>query len=113
MIKAKFYRKNNKIFGFKIVGHAGYADEGEDIVCSAVTILVINTINALEAFTQAHLICEADEVNGSDISLTLPELKSGKEDHDVTLLLDTMYLGLSDVEKNYGKYITITDEEVL
>ena len=33
-------------------GHAGYAEPGQDIVCAAVSALVINTINAIEAFTE-------------------------------------------------------------
>lgn len=113
MIRATFYRKNNLIYKFEILGHADYAKHGEDIVCSAVTILVINTINAIEAFTDTHFICEADQVNGGDIVLTLPSVESDKTDHDAILLINTMYLGLKDIEENYGKYITITDKEVL
>ena len=51
MIKARIYRKNQKICGFEISGHAGYAQAGEDIVCSAVTVLCFNTVNAVEKFT--------------------------------------------------------------
>ena len=32
-------------------GHAGYAEEGQDIVCAAVSALIINTVNSLETFT--------------------------------------------------------------
>ncbi|MDE7105331.1 MAG: ribosomal-processing cysteine protease Prp, partial [Ruminococcus sp.] len=35
MIQAKFYKKNGKFSGFRVSGHAGYADAGEDIVCAA------------------------------------------------------------------------------
>ena len=31
MIKARIYRKNQKICGFVISGHAGYAQAGEDM----------------------------------------------------------------------------------
>lgn len=113
MIKANFYRNNNKIYGFEITGHAGFAEEGEDIVCSAVTVLVINTINAIESFTDCHIICEADVEKGGFVNLELPEIKAGEESHDATLLLNTMYMGLTDIKKDYSKYITITDKEVL
>ncbi len=32
-------------------GHAGYAEEGQDIVCAAVSALIITTVNSLEKFT--------------------------------------------------------------
>ena len=33
-------------------GHAGFAAYGNDIVCAAVSALVINTVNSIEAFTE-------------------------------------------------------------
>ena len=54
MIKARIYRKNQKICGFEISGHAGYAQAGEDIVCSAVTVLCFNTVNAVENSLTSH-----------------------------------------------------------
>ena len=34
--------------GLICMGHAGYAENEPDIVCAAVSVLVINTINAIE-----------------------------------------------------------------
>ncbi|MDE6181647.1 MAG: ribosomal-processing cysteine protease Prp, partial [Eubacteriales bacterium] len=42
MIKVEFYQKSNKIVGFEIKNH------GKDIVCSAVSILSLNTVNSIE-----------------------------------------------------------------
>ena len=53
MIKAKLYQKENKICAFEISGHAGYAPHGEDIVCAAVTILSLNTVNAIAVYGRA------------------------------------------------------------
>ena len=36
---------------FTTSGHAGYAPEGQDIVCAAASVLTINTINAIDKFT--------------------------------------------------------------
>ena len=48
MIEAEFFvTKEGFILGFEIYGHSGYADHGEDIVCSAVSsaaYLVANTL---------------------------------------------------------------------
>ena len=36
------------IEGFSLKGHAGYAEYGSDIVCSAVSMLTINTLNSIK-----------------------------------------------------------------
>ena len=55
------------ICGFKLSGHAGFAEEGSDIVCSAVSMLVINTINCIEEFTEEKFNYSADNDNGGYI----------------------------------------------
>ena len=41
------------IEGFSLKGHAGYAEYGSDIVCSAVSMLTINTLNSFLRTTVA------------------------------------------------------------
>lgn len=96
----------------RVTGHAGYAEEGSDIVCSAVTILVINTVNCIERFCKEPFHCQTDEVKGGFLVCDFPELRRGKENHDVDLLLETMVHGLNDIKHEYCNYITITDREV-
>ncbi len=46
MIYASFIKKNDRFQSFRISGHSGYAEQGSDIVCAAVSsmaMLVINT----------------------------------------------------------------------
>ena len=48
MITASFVKKNGNFYKFRISGHSGYAEQGSDIVCAAVssmTMLVINTLS--------------------------------------------------------------------
>ena len=110
MIQAKIYRKAKKICGFEISGHAGYAAAGEDIVCAAVTVLCFNTLNALEKFTALPFKCEADEKRGGYLKALFP--LEGMADHDTQLLLETLAMGLSGIELEYQKYLTLIDEEV-
>ena len=98
MIKARIYRKNQKICGFEISGHAGYAQAGEDIVCSAVTVLCFNTVNAVE------------KKRGGYLKVLFP--LEGMEDHDTQLLLETLVMGLSDIALEYKNYLTLIHEEV-
>lgn len=89
--------------GVRVEGHAGYADNGQDIVCAAVSVLVINTINSIEQFTKDVFHLEAEEETG------LIELKMiSSISNETTLLLNSLILGLQGVEESYGKsYIKI------
>ncbi|MGL4790021.1 MAG: ribosomal-processing cysteine protease Prp, partial [Anaerotignaceae bacterium] len=103
MIKVDIYRnKEYKIYGFKLDGHADYSQEGNDIICSAVSILVINTINAIEKFTTEEFQVDADEKNGGFINCYLPNIKEGEENKDVELLVETMLLGLNSIKDEYS-----------
>ena len=89
-------------------GHAGYADHGQDIVCSAVSVLVINTFNSIERFTDDAFNCEAVE-DGGYMSMTFSDDISDR----AQLLLDSMLLGLDEIQKQYGdEYISLQYKEV-
>lgn len=110
MINVILYRKDGKICGFELTGHAGYAKCGEDIVCSAVSVLALNTVNAIEQFTDIPFRCEADEKKGGFLKVIFP--LEGMADHDTQLLLKTLEMGLSAIEKEYNQYLTLNYKEV-
>lgn len=110
MIQARIYHKDKKICGFEVSGHAGYARAGKDIVCSAVTVLCFNTVNAVEKFTDIPFKAEADEKCGGYLKVLFP--LEGMESHDAQLLLETLALGLSDIALEYKNYLTLIHEEV-
>ena len=87
-------------------GHAGFDENGKDIVCASVSILVINTVNSIETFTKCKVIeAEEDSVNGR-ASIIFPD---GTEE-DATLLIDSMLLGIRSIEKQYGnEYVKLTE----
>ena len=45
--KVKIPKSNNKIITIEATGHSGYADEGQDIVCAAVSATYLTTINGI------------------------------------------------------------------
>lgn len=99
MITITVYENHAKqCTGFQCIGHAGYADPGEDIVCAGVSALVINTLNALEAFTDEKFQAKTEQRSGLiEVHFLNPI------GHDAELLLKTMILGLKDIQNNYGK----------
>ena len=107
MINVMIFRDStNQYKRFKVSGHAGYAELGYDIVCSAVSTLTINTINSIEKFTDDKF--SAYEEDGEvDFSFTNTVSKESK------LLIDSMILGLTDIMESYGKkYLKISYKEV-
>lgn len=104
-----FENKREECTGFQVEGHAGYSEEGQDIVCAAASMLVMNTVNAIDMFTEDTFSFISDEDEGI-ISCHFTETPS----HDAGLLLNTMIMGLSDManDENYKEYIDLTFEEV-
>ena len=43
-------------------GHADYAEKGQDIICAAVSALIVNTVNSVETLTEDLIISEAGEI---------------------------------------------------
>ena len=105
MISVRVFKtKSNIIYGFSVTNH------GSDIVCAAVSILVQNTVNSIETFTDEHFECEYDE-SGGYIKFEVPALKNGVLLRDVTLLLNSLELGLTGIREEYRDEITIIYKE--
>ena len=105
MIDVTLFQNDNKDYvGFRMTGHAEYAEYGSDIVCAAVSVLVINAMNSIEKFTD-------DEFDGAvheEEDVVSFYIKSEKVSESAKLLLDSFVLGLEGVQAEYGKkYIKI------
>ena len=106
MITVTIFKKSKRYTGFTVKGHAAYAEEGYDIICAAVSVLTVNTLNSIEAFTEDAFSGEQDD---GYIKCEFPEELSEK----AALLMDSMVLGLTDIQNNYGKqYIKLIFKEV-
>ncbi|MDO5590556.1 MAG: ribosomal-processing cysteine protease Prp [Lachnospiraceae bacterium] len=104
-----YVNSKEEYIGFRTKGHAGYALAGQDIVCAAASVLTINTINAIDAFTNAKAQLEADQEEGY-----ISYLFEGNVPKEANLLLKTMVLGLTQMshDEDYAQYIDLTFEEV-
>lgn len=101
--------KDGQFRELSIDGHAGYAEHGHDIVCAAVSVLVINTLNSLEKFCGTTFPVFEQEEDSGHIRVVLPETLSAEE----TVLLHAMENGLQDIQKQYRKkYFRLSHEEV-
>lgn len=100
--------ENDRIVSVESKGHAGFAHRGKDIVCAAVSILMINTVNSIHNFTEDKIEVNSDQEKG-EISFCLSKDYSEKTE----VLLKALVLGLSGIEEGYPKNFRLYTEEVL
>ena len=89
--------------GFEIKGHSGYAEEGSDIVCSAVSILSVTCLNSLESLCGIRPAVKGGE--DGYLSVRLPADLSAEQTHDAQILLGMLRQGLKDLADEYPKYV--------
>ena len=98
MIKVKVEKKN-----ISILGHADYADYGEDIVCASASSIVICSVEAIANFN-----INAIDVKQSENKI---EIFINSEDNITKKLVNNMLTCLKELEKKYPKNIEIIDKE--
>ncbi len=105
MINVSIYKNaDNLITGFQLSGHADYSEYGSDVVCAAVSALVINTINSIENFTSAKFRLEQNEKKGFMEFHVISPMES-----NTNLLLSSLALGLQGIADEYtDKYIKLS-----
>ncbi len=90
-------KKKDKI---SIKGHALYDDFGKDIVCSAVSSIVITSINGILGINEDSI-----KVNNKDGI----EIEIVKRDKVTLSLINNMMMLLSDLSNQYPKNIKIKE----
>ena len=106
MTRCEFFRENERITGFSVSGHSGYAEAGADIVCAAVSAVVTMaeaTINDVCGAKAKVRVKEED----ARVTLTLPA--SCDEEETVQAVLAGMMLYLCNLRDDYPDYIEVLE----
>ncbi len=95
--------------GFICMGHAEYAKKNRpDILCAAISALVIGAINSLEELAGEKLDVATEEESG----FIRCDFLSGLQEKSV-FLVDSMVFSLENLSREYGeKYLQVKFEEV-
>ncbi len=109
MIEATIYKdKKGAYKGFNLYGHALYDVKGKDIVCAAVSALVINTINSIEELTD-----DKPKVLSKEKDAVINVKFKSEVSNEAKILIDSLVLGLKGIRDNNNEsYLKITFEEV-
>ena len=106
MTRCEFFTEEDRITGFSVSGHAGYAEAGSDIVCAAVSAVVTMaeaTINEVCGAKAKVRVKEED----ARVTLTLPA--SCDEEESVQAVLTGMMLTLCGMRDDYPDYIEVLE----
>ena len=105
MIKVEVnLNKAGMIIGYKVSGHAGYAEEGQDIICSAISAVTQAPLLGFEG----HLhIKPSVEINQKDGVL---KVALNNEPNDMTeAILQTMKLACESIARQCPEYVHILE----
>ena len=107
MIRAVLWtEKGKRITAYELSGHAGYAEEGSDIICSAASVLATTCANSLESICRIQPTVDGGE--DGYLKVTLPPEMTEQQRHDAQVILCTLRQGLRDLAESYPKYVQLS-----
>ena len=108
MTTVAFHLEGSRIEGFEVKGHSGYANEGSDIVCAAVTSAVrlcectINDVLGLEASVKVRQ-------KDASVSLKLPGSLGQTNESTCQALLTALMVYLTQLHEEYPENISVLE----
>jgi len=106
MIEVNIHRDpQGRVVIFQVKGHAEYAEFGQDVVCGAVSALAQTAILGLEEVAGMNPEVEIGE-GALRCRLSAREVANDRGQ----AILETVILGLKDIEEDYGDYLRVTEQ---
>jgi uncharacterized protein YsxB (DUF464 family) len=113
MTKLTFFKRNGKYYGFEETGHTGYGEEGNDILCAALSSMTMLIINAIEVAYASDVQYSIDEktTNIKVIAYgALPEFEADeRKNYAISGLIEAYYLQINDLLEDYYDYLDVNE----
>ena len=106
MTRCEFFTEGDRITGFSISGHSGYAEAGQDIVCAAISAVVTMAEATINDVCGAKAKVRVKDEQAR-ITLTLPV--SCDEEETVQAVLAGMMITLAGMRDDYPDYIDVLE----
>ena len=106
MTRCEFFTEGDRINGFSISGHSGYAEAGSDIVCAAISAVVTMAEATINEVCGAKAKVRVKDEQAR-ITLTLPV--SCDEEDTVQAVLAGMMLTLCSLRDDYPDYLEVLE----
>lgn len=110
MTTVTFHMEAERIVGFTVKGHSGYAEEGADLVCAAVTSAVRLTECAVNDVLGLGASVKVRERDAS-VSLKLPGGLGQTNESTCQTLLAALMVYLAELHGEYPENVLVVEEE--
>lgn len=111
MTKIIFYRNDGIFYGFEEQGHTGYAEEGDDILCSALSAMTMFLINTVEVAYASRIDYEIDDNTTTIRVQSKSALPEYEEDDAKRYAVSGIFLGyykqLCELMDEYVDYLDV------
>ena len=106
MTRCEFFTADERITGFSVSGHSGYAEAGQDIVCAAISAVVTMAEATINDVCGAKAKVRVKDEQAR-ITLTLPT--SCDEEETVQAVLAGMMVTLLGLQEDYPDFIEVLE----
>lgn len=106
MTKVIVKRRSKSIVEIECDGHTGYGIEGEDIVCAALSSIVQTAILGVLQVVGVNVELTRDDRRGY-LKAVIPADLNKAARHDCDCILDTMLLGIADLNQGYSDFVEL------
>ena len=110
MTTVTFHSEGSRLVSFEVKGHSGYAPEGEDIVCAAVTSavrLIECAVNDVLGLGASVKVKEHD----ASITLRIPGGLSETGESTCQTLLTALMVHFASLHEEYPENILVLEED--
>ena len=115
MTTVVFYKSGGYFYGFEEQGHTGYAESGDDILCSALSAMTMLIINSIEVSYASNVDYNIDEKT-TNIRLiaksALPKYeKDEKKQFAISGLIQAYFFQLMELVEDYYEFLDVKEIE--
>ena len=111
MTHVTFYKSSDVFYGFKEEGHTGFAEEGNDILCAALSAMTMLVINAIEVGYQSSVDYSIGEDTATAVLIANGALAAYEKDaakrFAVSGLILAYYQQLKELTEEYYDYLDV------
>lgn len=105
MVKVEICKEGEAITAFRVEGHTGYAESGQDIVCAGVSAISQTAWIGMMNLMDQKPVHQRTE---GFFACSLPSGLSEEDEKTAQAILKTMELGLLEIENAYKEFIQLT-----
>lgn len=110
MTTIRIKKNNNDIKSVECSNHTGFAEYGKDIVCAGVSSITQTAVLGIKELTNCKHNFVIDEKSGF-LKLEIIDIDKNSADYkNAQVILNTMLLGIKNLQEQYPKYIKLEDK---